>query len=227
MKKTDVSIHTDKNALKGITVRRALILVLNIKKIQPADIKNGSSRNKNCTCSYYKEHGFWGPVEKHWQVEQHRIECNTIKCIKVKKCLNSNILLTHSKDLCCSSPQSKYESAIADSGTTNTFVNPKATVANINSNTPTITVKVANGQYLYSNGTEMLTLQELPKETTLACIMPGFPDSLIPWLALKTCETMGYTVRSQRKPYVHMIQSQLLSSYKGSEITKLVYGDFQ
>ena len=35
----DVAIHTDTNALKGIIVRRALILVLNIKKRQPAEIK--------------------------------------------------------------------------------------------------------------------------------------------------------------------------------------------
>ena len=86
--------------------------------------------------------------------------------------------LTHSKNSCCSSLL-KHESAIADSGTTNTFVTTNATVSNPNSNAPVMTVKVANGQYSYSKGTATLKLKDLPAETTIAHIMPGFPDSLL------------------------------------------------
>ena len=57
----------------------------------------------------------------------------------------------------------KLESAIADSGTTNTFVTPKAPVKNVNRQAPTITVKVANGQYAFSSGTANLKLKDIPK----------------------------------------------------------------
>ena len=56
------------------------------KEATQRDAKNGSSHNKNWTCSYYEENGFWVPIEqRNWPVEQHNIECNTVKCIKVKK----------------------------------------------------------------------------------------------------------------------------------------------
>ena len=38
MKKKDIAIHTDANESKGITVKHAIILVLNIKKRLPGEI---------------------------------------------------------------------------------------------------------------------------------------------------------------------------------------------
>ena len=61
--------------------------------------------------------------------------------------------LTRSKELCCSSPQHKYELAITDSGAENAFVATKTPVMKISRNAPTITVKVSNGQHAFSNRT--------------------------------------------------------------------------
>ena len=38
---------------------------------------------------------------------------------------------------------------------------------------------VENGKYLYSNGAARLQLNDLPKATTLAHIIPSLPDSLV------------------------------------------------
>ena len=71
------------------------------------------------------------------------------------------------KNWCCSS-LTKHESAIANSGTTNTFVTTNVIVANSNSNEPIVTVKGPDAQYSYSYGTANSKLKNLPKETTLA-----------------------------------------------------------
>jgi len=59
------------------------------------------------------------------------------------------------------------------------FVTNTAPLDKINKNSPTISVWVADGQKAFSNGTGYLRLSDLPLETKLAHIMPGFPDSLI------------------------------------------------
>ena len=112
-----------------------------------------------------------------WQFEQYRVECNTTN-VKLNKNLNYKLALTHSTNSCYSLPL-KHESAIADSGVSNKFVTSNASVANPNTDTPVIAVKVTNWQYSYSKGTATLKLKDLPTKTTLAHIISGFPDSLL------------------------------------------------
>ena len=70
----------------------------------------------------------------------------------------------------------KNEPAIADSGTTNTFVTTNNPAMKVNHQVPTITVKVANGQCEFSSGTTNVMLKDTPKETTLGHMMKGLPD---------------------------------------------------
>lgn len=66
----------------------------------------------------------------------------------------------------------------ADLGTTGHFLSPNAYVASKRISPTSIRVSVANGELVASNIMTNLNLKDLPEETTLACIMPRFPDNL-------------------------------------------------
>ena len=72
----------------------------------------------------------------------------------------------------------QLESSIADLGTTNNFLCPQDPVLHCQRSLRSVEVKVANGQHVICNIMTHLNLKNTSKETTLACIIPGFPDSL-------------------------------------------------